>query len=84
MYKIHTYIYYINIERGYEPIWDIIHIYIWKCHNEISSIPIFYKQKYLFSKRKDRKVKQVLLAGRYQCEGGGYEESVVGESTVPL
>jgi hypothetical protein len=35
------------------------------------------KQKQLFSKIHDRKVKQVLPGGWYQCKGGEYKEDVV-------
>jgi hypothetical protein len=34
--------------------------YTWKCHNETSCIAIFNKQKCLFSKMENKKVKQVL------------------------
>jgi hypothetical protein len=36
----------------------------------------FNKQKCLFPKMKDRKVKQILAGSWYQWEGGGYKERV--------
>jgi hypothetical protein len=49
---------------------------MWKCHNKTPFIDILNKQKCLFSKTENRKVKQVLSGGWYQCEGGGYKERV--------
>jgi hypothetical protein len=61
--------------RGDEPVWDII-IYTWKCHNETPCIAILYKQKCLFSKTEDGKVKQVPSGSWHQWEGRGYKERV--------
>jgi hypothetical protein len=40
----------------------IENIHTWKCNNETPCIAILNKQKCLFSKKKDRKVEQVLSA----------------------
>jgi hypothetical protein len=39
-------------------------------------IAILYKQKCLFSKTRNRKVKKTVSGGWYQWEGGGYKERV--------
>jgi hypothetical protein len=46
-------------------------IYTWKDHNEILFIDILNKQKCLFSKIEDRKIKQELSRGLYLCVGVG-------------
>jgi hypothetical protein len=38
-------------------------MYTWKCHNETPYIAILNKQKFLFSKTKEKKLKQVLGVG---------------------
>jgi hypothetical protein len=45
------------------------YIYTWKCHNETPCIAILNKQKCLFSKAEDKKVKQVLSWGVVSVEG---------------
>jgi hypothetical protein len=47
----------------------IRYIYTWNCHNETPYFHMLNKQKCLFSKTKDRKVKQVLSEGWHQWEG---------------
>jgi hypothetical protein len=46
-----------------------------KCHSEIPCRAILNKQKCLFSKTENRKVKQVLSGNWYECVGG-YNEMV--------
>jgi hypothetical protein len=53
------------------------YIYTWKCHNDIV---ILSQKKCLFTKTKDRQVKQVLsILHWYQWKEGGYKERVKGE-----
>jgi hypothetical protein len=80
----------IIIRRGYGrkeksrengPIWVIIHIYTWKCHNETPCVVslfkgILNKQKCLFSKIESMKVKLVLFGGLVPMAGGRYKERV--------
>jgi hypothetical protein len=54
----------------------IQYIYTQKCYSETPCIAILNKQKCLFSKVEDWKVKLVLSGGWYQWEGGGYKERV--------
>jgi hypothetical protein len=52
-------------------------IYIWNCHNETPCTAILNKQKCLFSKMEDGKVKQVHpICGFIQWEGRGYKDRV--------
>jgi hypothetical protein len=55
-----------------------IYIYIYGNVNETLCIAILNKQKYLFSKMENRKVKQVLSDGLVPVGGGGYKERVWG------
>jgi hypothetical protein len=48
----------------------LYYIYIGKCYNETPCITILNKQKYLFTKTDDRKVKQVLIGGVVPVGGG--------------
>jgi hypothetical protein len=50
--------------------------YSWKDHNETPCIAILRKQNYIFSKIRNRKVKQVLYRGWSLWEMGGYKERV--------
>jgi hypothetical protein len=58
-----------------EPIQYVTHIYL-EMYNESPRIAILNKQKCLFSKMKDRKVKQVLSGCWFQWEGRGYKKRV--------
>jgi hypothetical protein len=51
-----------------DPISKITRLYTWKYHNETPCTAAFNKQKCLFSKTKDRKVKWVLSGGWHQGE----------------
>jgi hypothetical protein len=49
-------------------------MYAWKCHKETPCVATLNKQKCLFSKLEDRKVKQVLSGGVVPVGGGGHKE----------
>jgi hypothetical protein len=51
-------------------------MYTWKYNSETACVAILNKQKCLFSKMKDRKIKQVPFWCWYQWEWGGYREGV--------
>jgi hypothetical protein len=56
----------------------LYYIYTWKSHNEIPYIGIISKQKCLFSKMKDRKVKQILSGGLVPVRGGRLQGNGAG------